>query len=118
MSRFEACVRAIVDVFSETAGLSSPEERQDAADFVLETHKHLPDHLRLGTRAATLLFDVAALPRHGRPFNRLPLAAREAQLRRWENAPIGAMRSLVAYYGGLATLSAHSVAFERRTWRA
>jgi hypothetical protein len=118
MSRFEACVRAIVDVFSEMAGLSSEDERRNAADFVLETHKRLPDHLRLGTSAATLLFDAAALPRHGRSFHRLPLGARQAQLRRWEKAPIGPMRSLIAYYSGLATLSAHSVPFERRTWSA
>jgi hypothetical protein len=114
MSRFETCVRAIVEVFSVGAGLHDPDQRRNAADFVLETHRRMPDHLRLGTIAATLLFDAAAFPRHGRPFHKLSLENRRAQIARWETAPIGVMRSLIAYYGGLATLSAHSVPFERR----
>jgi hypothetical protein len=79
------------------------------ARFVLEQHGRMPDYLRLPFAALTRAFGASALLRHGRPFHRLPHAARWSHIETWRNAPFGPCRDLVRFYESFVIFHWHSV---------
>ena len=62
---------------------------------------------------ATLFFDALAYPVSGRPFHKLGLARRQAQLRRLNRLPVGPIRSLTGFYRILSVHALWSLAESR-----
>lgn len=75
---------------------------QGARDFVLASFAAMPVYLRPPLRAATLFFDLWAVPRRGRLFHRLPPRQRRAQMEAWETGPA---RMLIRFYVSLVLVS-------------
>lgn len=73
----------------------------DLTRFVLEQHARMPDFLREPLRLATLALDAAALLFHGRPFHKLPPAARTRLVESCRRSPFGAPRELLRYFESL-----------------
>lgn len=102
VNRFEATVSAL--------GYSILRERCPDAEracdfphnrtvrFVLDQHGRMPDYLRLPFAAVTLAFGCSSVLRHGKPFHRLPHAARWRQVEAWRSAPLGPCRDLIRFY--------------------
>lgn len=113
MLDFERCVTAIAEVVAH-AEADAPDAHHEVAAYLLATHRRMPDHLRLGLRAATLIFDATSLATAGKPFHRLDLRRRSRQVERWGLSRIGPQRSLVAFYRTLGTYAAYAIGYEGR----
>lgn len=68
----------------------------------------MPDYLRLPFRILTLAFDAWALPRHGKPFHRLPHELRTRQVQAWKASRLEPRRRLIEFYETLAVFSLYS----------
>jgi hypothetical protein len=103
----EAAVRSIAHAIVHQRGL---DERHAPAvgDFLLAVRSGMPDYLRLPFRMLTLAFDGWPLLRAGRPFHRLPLADRIAQIEAWRTSRIEARRRIVEFYETLAVFGLYS----------
>lgn len=79
--------------------------------FVLGQRAGMPDYLRLPFAAVTLAFGLSSLLRHGKPFHRLPHAARWRQIEAWRSAPLGPCRDLIRFYESFVIFHWYSVHF-------
>lgn len=106
---FESTVSALC---YEIAGDHGGEERSapynDVVRFVMRQHGNMPRVLGRGIQAATLLFAVAAVPRHGALFHRLPPARRGVQVEAWTISRLGPCRDLMKFYASLSILALYS----------
>ena len=110
LPRFDKCVAAIADtvVRQETPSAAQAENIGTVAAFLLATHARMPDYLRFAFRILTLTFDAWSYPTTGRPFHRLSLARRTAQLSRWQHSRLQFRSSLIAFYRTMAIFGSYS----------
>jgi hypothetical protein len=113
---FEGAVRSMAAAM--TASAIRPGDAQPSSDevaaFLLATHERMPDHLRLAVRWATLLLDAWPIPTSRLPFHRLPAAARDGQVSKWQASRLGPVRSIMTFYGRLATYAVWAAHYEQR----
>jgi len=113
---FENTVRSMAAAMAASAirpGDAQPSGEEVAA-FLLATHARMPDHLRLGIRCATLLLDAWPIPTSRLPFHRLPPIARDRQVSSWQRSRLGPIRSVMTFYGRLATYAVWAAHYEQR----
>jgi hypothetical protein len=80
----------------------------DVTRFVILQHRKMPQFLGGAIQAATLLFAVMALPRHGARFHRLPPPRRRVQVAAWTISRLGPCRDLMKFYSSLVILALYS----------
>lgn len=91
---------------ADLSALSPP--FNDLTQFVLEQHARSPDYLGAPLLAATLLFDLGAVPLNGKPFHRLPLPQRSQIVKAWKESNLGFKRDLIRYVESLGSLALYS----------
>jgi hypothetical protein len=87
-------------------GLQPP--YNDVVRFVAGQMQRMPAFLRLGVRAATLLFGLSAMGRSGAPFHRLGPARRALHIASWRISRLGPCRDLIRFYESLAVVALYS----------
>ena len=86
-----------------------PDERAAVLDYVDGALRAMPEHLRAGVLAESLLFD--AYVRAGRVLGRRgPLADR---VERWQSSPVDVIRQWVRLLHSLVLFAEHELAPER-----
>ena len=99
----DATVRRKQSILSESTG-----DFEAVSEFLLAVHSRMPDYLRLPFRFLVLLFDAWPYPATGKPFHRLSLPHRTAQIESWERSRLEFRRRLIEFYGTLATFGLYS----------
>jgi hypothetical protein len=109
MLSFERTLRAFADAaVKQSLPAGGARNVETISDFLLSVHARMPDYLRLPFRILILLFDAWAYPRWGRPFHRLLLAERVAQIEAWQKSRLEFRRRLMEFYGSLAAFALYS----------
>jgi len=80
----------------------------DITRFVLEQQGRMPRVLGAGVNLATVLFSLAAIPRGGTLFHRLPPERRRLQVQAWSTSHLGPCRDFIRLYSSLAILALYS----------
>jgi hypothetical protein len=108
--RFDRTVRALTDAMirQRQATPERCETVERVSGFLLMTHAKMPDYLRMAFRILTLLFDASSYPFKGKPFHRLGLAERIAQIKAWESSRLQFRRALMTYYRTMAVFGLYS----------
>ena len=108
---FEATLMAFADTIvrkKQPIADRSAHDAEAVARFLSTAHAQMPDYLRLPFRILTLIFDAWPIALTGKPFHRLPLERRSAQVAAWENSRIELRRRLMEFYGSLALFCLYS----------
>ena len=108
---FERTIAAFADTTVRGTNAEANRVPRDAAAvarFLTATHAQMPDYLRWPFRILTLVFDAWSIPFSGKPFHKLDLARRSAQVAAWENSRIEVRRRLMEFYGSLALFCLYS----------
>ena len=92
----------------DATSASKPRDVEAVSRFLLDVHSRMPTFLRLPFRVLTLIFDGSPYPSHGRPFHRLELAQRTAQIDTWRCSSVEARRRFVEFFGTLAVFGLYS----------
>ena len=88
------------------AGLAAP--YNDVVRFAMRQQRNMPRLLGWGVRAATLVFAMTAVGRHGTLFHRLAPARRRAQVDAWTISRLEPCRDLMKFYTSLAIFGVFS----------
>ena len=108
----ERTIAALVGTLIDEAGIpATAEQRAETVGYVLATIERMPDYFRLGFRTLAQGFSLAGIARHGRRFDRLDFAQRQAQVQAWRQSRIGVRRSMIAFYDAFTTFGAYSAAY-------
>lgn len=108
---FERTIAAFADatVRQRRSGFESAQGEAEAVTrFLIAVHGRLPDYLRTPFHILTLVFDAWSIPLAGRPFHKLDLARRAAQIKAWEGSRLEVRRRLMEFYGSLALFGLYS----------
>lgn len=99
-------VYALVEVLLEPFAPGEERLEEDRIDrvatFVDRQRSRMSLHLRLPVTALTLLFQAAALARHGDLFHRLSAERRHRLVERWRDAKAEPLRGFVDFHARLA----------------
>lgn len=112
---FEKAVAAFADTIArrkEFAG-SNATEIEAVSDYLIAVHARMPDYLRALFRLLTLIFDAWPYLAAGRPFHRLDLPGRIAQIEAWERSRLEVRRRLIEFYASLALFCLYSERYGR-----
>ena len=96
--------REVVDSLMSPA--LEPDERAAVLDYVDGALRAMPEHLRAGVVAESLLFDVYV--RAGRALGRRGALA--DQVERWQNSPLDVIRQWVRLLHSLVLFAEHELA--------
>ena len=77
--------------------------------FVMDQHGRLPDYMRFPLKVLTVLFDYAAVLRHGRRFHKLPHDKRCRRIEAWRQSWLGPFRDLIRLYEALVVYCCFSI---------
>lgn len=108
---FERTIAALADtmVRNREPGLDrAGRDTEAVAQFLIMVMARMPDYLRLPFRVLTLIFDGWPILLTGKPFHRLDLARRAAQVATWQGSRIEIRRRLMEFYGSLAIFCLYS----------
>ncbi|WP_372623485.1 hypothetical protein [Falsiroseomonas sp.] len=108
---FERAVEAFAQATVRERSAPRSDERDPSTSvgrFLLDVHARMPDYLRLPFRLLTLAFDAWSLPRHGKPFHRLPHELRIKHVQAWKTSRLEPRRRLIEFYETLAVFSLYS----------
>ena len=87
---------------------AKPEDVEAVSRFLMDVHSRMPAFLRLPFWVLTLIFDGWSYLSHGRPFHRLELAERTAQIEAWRGSSLEVRRRYVEFFGTLAVFGLYS----------
>jgi len=113
---FEATVAAFADTVvkqRDAIAAGKPQDVEVVSRFLLDVHSRMPTFLRLPFRVLTLIFDGWPYLSHCRPFHRLELAQRTAQIDTWRCSSVEARRRFVEFFGTLAVFGLYSELYGR-----
>jgi hypothetical protein len=108
-------VRALGDTLLPSTGEGDPGGGEVLPEALHELAAALPPADRNRIRMLLMAFDLAAIPRFGRPFSMLPEAKRERYVEGWMRSRIGARRIV---YRALRTLCMTAYYQDARVWPA
>lgn len=110
-SHLQGVTASIVETAFDLQGIvAGPSAATEAAGFLRDVAAGMPHALAPGMVTLTALFDVLAVARFGRPFHRLPLAARRRHLLSWRRSRIDAFRSFAKFHETFAMFHHFSAA--------
>lgn len=108
---FARTLAALADVMvmqNGTTLATKPEYSDAVSRFLMDVHARMPGFLRLPFRILTLVFDGWSYFSYGRPFHRLKLAQRAAQIEAWRNSSLEVRRRYIEFFGTLAVFGLYS----------
>ena len=110
--RFEATVSALCYELSFAQAEGAPPllgpPYNDIVRFVLVQHGNMPGFLGSAIQAATIFFDLFAIPFSGSSFHALPPDRRRLRVTAWAASPLGPFRDIIKFYNSLVILALYS----------
>ena len=108
---FEGTLAAFADAVvkqRDATPAAKPEDVEAVFRFLMDVQSRMPAFLRLPFWVLTLIFDAWSYLSHGRPFHRLELAQRTAQINTWRGSSIEVRRRYIEFFGTLAVFGLYS----------
>jgi hypothetical protein len=108
---FEGTLAAFADAVvkqRDATPAAKPEDVEAVSRFLMDVHSQMPALLRLPVWVLTLIFDGWSYLSHGRPFHRLELAQRTAQVETWRSSSLEVCRRYVEFFATLAVFGLYS----------